>query len=83
MRFADDILITVRTMDDAEIALGTVRNFLAERGLSLSEEKTKVCNIDDGFTFLSRTYVRKNGLIYSYPSDAAVDRFISELKISL
>lgn len=80
VRFADDILITVRTMDDAEIALGTVRNFLAERGLSLSEEKTKVCNIDDGFTFLSRTYVRKNGLIYSYPSDAAVDRFISELK---
>lgn len=80
IRFADDILITVRSMDDAEKALETVRSFLAERGLSLSEEKTKICKIEDGFTFLSRTYIRKNGLIYSYPSDAAVDRFISELK---
>lgn len=80
IRFADDILITVRSMDDAEKALETVRSFLAERGLSLSKEKTKICKIEDGFTFLSRTYIRKNGLIYSYPSDAAVDRFISELK---
>lgn len=80
IRFADDILVTVRTQEDAQRVLEALRSFLSERGLTLSEEKTKICNVEEGFTFLSRTYIRKEGLIYSYPSDAAVERFISELK---
>lgn len=54
--------------------------FLAERGLAFSEEKTKVCSVTEGFTFLSRTYIKKDGLVYSYPADTAVDRFIEDLR---
>ena len=80
IRFADDILITVRTREDANCVLECLQAFLAERGLNLSEEKTKICAVSDGFTFMSRTYIRKNGLMYSYPSDVAVDRFISDVR---
>jgi len=83
IRFADDILITVRSTDAAELVVEHLRSFLAERGLHLSDEKTKICAVEDGFTFLSRTYVRKHGLMYSYPSDAAVERFIAELKTTI
>lgn len=83
IRFADDVLVTARSENDAERILALVKDFLAERGLSISEEKTHICNVEDGFTFLSRTYIRKNGIIYSYPSDAAVERFIAELRTTI
>lgn len=80
VRFADDILVTVRTKEDAEKVLQCLASFLDERGLVLSSEKTKVCHIDDGFTFLSRTYIRKNGVIVSSPSDRAVERFVADVR---
>lgn len=83
IRFADDVLITTRTKEDAEKIVASLASFLDERGLALSREKTHICNVEDGFTFLSRTYVKKQGLIYSYPSERAVDRFIEELKTTV
>lgn len=80
IRFCDDIFITVRNVETAHQVLELVKAFLATRGLFLSDEKTAICHIEDGFTFMSRTYVRKNNIIYSYPSDAAVERFIGELR---
>lgn len=83
IRFADDVLVTVRTRENADKVLEALAPFLAERGLTLSEEKTEIHSIEEGFTFLSRTYIRKNGLIYSYPSDRAVERFIDELRTTI
>lgn len=80
IRFADDVLVTARSEQDAGRFLVILRDFLAERGLSISEEKTQICAVADGFTFLSRTYIRRNGLMYSYPSEKAVQRFIEDLK---
>ncbi len=80
IRFADDILVTTRTMENAERIVVILRDFLDERGLILSEEKTKICSVKDGFTFLSRTYIRKGEHIYSYPSDRAVERFIADIQ---
>ena len=83
IRFADDILVTVRTETDAQKVVEILKEFLDERGLILSEEKTTICNVKDGFTFLSRTYYRKNGLMYCRPSDKAVARFIDDLKTTI
>lgn len=83
IRFADDILVTVRTKTDASKVVEILKEFLDERGLILSEEKTTICNVKDGFTFLSRTYYRKNGLMYCRPSDKAVARFIDDLKTTI
>lgn len=80
IRFVDDVFVTVRDKKTAQRVLDLLQEFLATRGLYLSEEKTQICNIDDGFTFMSRTYIRKNNIIYSYPSENAVTRFISELR---
>lgn len=81
IRFADDILVTVRSEKDAETVISLLNDFLSERGLALSEEKTRICNVCSGFTFLSRTYRRKDNVMYARPSDTAVERFISELRI--
>ena len=80
IRFADDILITTRTKGDAEKALKVLREFLSERGLALSEEKTMIRTVEEGFDFLSETIVKRGKFIYSYPSEKAIDRFITEIK---
>jgi RNA-directed DNA polymerase len=38
--------------EDAEALRDEVTSVLAPMGLRLSEEKTKVCHIDEGFDFL-------------------------------
>jgi len=80
IRFADDILITVRTRTDAERVIELLSSFLAERGLTLSKEKTNIRTVDEGFDFLGQTFIKKNGFIYSYPSERAVQRIITNLK---
>ena len=42
LRFADDVLVTVRTQEAAQIVRQCLTGFLAERGLAFSEEKTKI-----------------------------------------
>lgn len=79
IRFADDVIVTLYSREDVSTVLDAIRIFLAERGLSLSEAKTNICEVTSGFTYLSRTYIRKNDLIYSYPSEKAVQRFTHEL----
>jgi RNA-directed DNA polymerase len=56
VRYADDFVVMVHgTRDDAEALWAEVRSVLAPMGLRLSEEKTRVCHIDEGFDFLVAT----------------------------
>lgn len=80
LRYADDIIIAARSKESAEKIKGYVKEFLKERGLELSEEKSKIINIYDGFTFMSRTYVKKGNQIYVTPSESAIERFMSNMK---
>jgi len=53
IRYADDFVVMIAgTRQDAEALWGEVTAVLAPIGLRLSEEKTKVCHIDEGFDFL-------------------------------
>ena len=53
VRYADDFVIMVSgTRDHAEQLRDEVTAVLAPMGLRLSEEKTKICHIDEGFDFL-------------------------------
>ena len=53
VRYADDFVVMVHgTRDDAEALWDEVGAVLAPMGLRLSEEKTRVCHIDEGFDFL-------------------------------
>ena len=83
IRFADDILVTVREKKTGYRVLEILKEFLEVRGLKLSPDKTKVALVADGFTFLSRTYIRKNDFIYSYPADEAVEKFIADIRSTI
>ena len=74
VRFADDILITAQTEQDAAQILTIVAGFLSQRGLALSREKTKVVSVQDGFDFMSHNYQKRDGWIYTAPSRSAIDR---------
>ena len=53
VRYADDFIITSRTREDLESIISKVKAFLLKRGLQISEEKTRIVHINEGFEFLS------------------------------
>ena len=69
IRYADDMVIILRPEDDAEAILNRISEFLAERGMKVSERKTKITATTDGFDFLGWHFkVQKNGKFRSTPS---------------
>ncbi len=80
IRFADDILVMARTREDAETFRRIIQEFLVPRGLKLSEEKTHIYDVFDGFDFLSRNYSNKNSILYACPSTLAIERFEANLR---
>jgi RNA-directed DNA polymerase len=69
VRYADDMVFVLRPKDDAEALLTKVGNFLAVRGLKVSERKTKLTATTDGFNFLGWHFkVQTNGKFRSVPS---------------
>lgn len=61
VRYADDFIITAASKELLEgQVIPAVKMFLAERGLQLSAEKSKVTHIQDGFEFLG-AHIKKYG----------------------
>ncbi|MFM0069340.1 group II intron maturase-specific domain-containing protein [Paraburkholderia aspalathi] len=58
----------------------TVELFLAERGLSLSSEKTRITHIDEGFDFLGMNVRKYSGKLLIKPARASVQRFLRKLR---
>jgi RNA-directed DNA polymerase len=81
IRFADDFLITGRSKDFLEQEVQPlVEQFLAERGLELSREKTRVTHIEEGFDFLG-THVRKyRGKLLCTPAKKNVRSFLNTIR---
>ena len=70
VRYADDMIIFLKPQDDAGRVLSKVSEFLKERGMELSEEKTKVTATTDGFDFLGWNFkVQGNAKFKSTPSE--------------
>lgn len=80
VRYADDILFTARTEENARKIRAYVITFLEERGLMLSHEKSKIIRVDKGFTFLSRTYYKSGTQLLARPSDQSVERFMGNIR---
>lgn len=73
VRYADDMVIILKPKDDAKAILDQISQFLAERGMKVSEKKTKLTATTDGFDFLGWHFkVQKNGKFRCVPS---VDNF--------
>jgi len=52
VRYADDFVVFCHTKEKAEQAREKLKDWFAERGLTFSEEKTRIVNLDEGFDFL-------------------------------
>lgn len=52
VRYADDFVVFCESREDAEAVVQTLKDWLGQRGLTLSEEKTRIVHITEGFDFL-------------------------------
>jgi len=76
VRYADDFIITANTKEIAEELKDIVSQFLENRGLTLSEEKTMITHIDDGFDFLGWTFRKFKGKLIVKPSKNSMKTLI-------
>ena len=73
IRYADDFIVTAKSRRILEETIKPViEKFLAERGLSLSPEKTAITHITDGFTFLGQTYRKTGNVLHITPAKEGV-----------
>lgn len=82
VRYADDFIITGSSPELLEEEIKPlVEEFLQERGLTLSPEKTHITHINEGFDFLGQN-IRKydNGKLLIKPSKHTIRRFIGRVR---
>lgn len=87
VRYADDFVVMISgTQAHAEGLREQVAQVLAPMGLRLSEEKTLVCHIDQGFDFLGHRIQRhrKRGTakryVYTYPAKKALSSIVDKVR---
>lgn len=81
VRYADDFIVTSSSATILkQIIKPAIINFLAFRGLELSEEKTKITHIGKGFNFLGQNIRKYNGKLLIKPSKASVKSIMAKLK---
>ena len=81
VRYADDFIITGNSKEWLEHEVKpAVVEFLAERGLVLSPEKTKITHIREGFDFLGWNIRKYNGTLLMKPSKANVKAHLDKIR---
>jgi RNA-directed DNA polymerase len=88
VRYADDFVVMVGGQRaDADALWDEVAAVLAPVGLRLSEAKSRVCRIDEGFDFLGwriqrRTWRSRTGkrAVYTYPSKKTLASIIDKVR---
>lgn len=79
VRYADDFIVTANSKETAEEVKKLISEFLASRGLMLSEEKTLITHIDEGFDFLGWTFRKFKGKLITKPSKDSIKRLNKKL----
>jgi RNA-directed DNA polymerase len=82
VRYADDMVFFLKPEDNDNELLQKIEEFLKERGMNVSQKKTKVTATTDGFDFLGwHFYVQKNnGKFRSIPSEGNFKAFKEKVK---
>jgi len=83
VRYADDFIITGSTPEVLERAKEVVCEFLQARGLSLSEEKTRIVHIETGFDFLGQNVRMYGGKLLIKPSKNAVKKALTKIRTTI
>jgi len=82
IRYADDFVVTC---SDKTLLMQCIQpaiiKFLAVRGLELSEQKTHITHIDDGFDFLGQNIKKYNNKLLIKPSKNNIQVFLEKVKV--
>src|SRR5438045_381737 len=94
-RYADDWVITCMSEAEAAAAIADAQRILAQLGVQLHPQKTRVVRINRGFEFLGYKIKRGRpraalcrklgrnapaGTIYAYPSEKSINRFKDQVR---
>ena len=81
VRFADDFVVFGRSKHLLETDIHSrIATFLAQRGLTLSPEKTKVTTIEEGFDFLSQNVRKYKGKLLIKPAKKSIRAFLFKIR---
>ncbi|UUX93011.1 group II intron reverse transcriptase/maturase [Methanoplanus endosymbiosus] len=80
IRYADDFLVTAPTEEIAKEAKEIIKEFLAIRGLELSEEKTLITHINNGFDFLGYNFRKYKGKLLIKPSEKSIKSITDKIR---
>jgi RNA-directed DNA polymerase len=79
VRYADDLVVMCHTREHAEQIKARLARWLAPRGLTFNEDKTRIVHVEDGFDFLGFNVRRYRNKLLIKPSKAAVTRIRQRL----
>ncbi len=74
VRYADDLVAMCTSAEQAEEVRRRLSTWLAPRGLSFNDEKTRIVHVEEGFDFLGVNIRRYREKLLIKPSKAAVAR---------
>ena len=81
IRYADDFLISGSSKEVLEQEVQpAVEQFLRERGLILSQEKTVITHIENGFDFLGQNVRKYHGKLLIKPSKESVQGLLEKVR---
>lgn len=80
IRYADDFVITGDTEETCKEIKEYIKPFLKERGVELSENKTKIVNINEGFDFLGWNFRKYSGKLLVKPSKKSIKKILDTLR---
>ena len=81
IRYADDFIITGATKDVLENEVKPlVEQFLRDRGLQLSPEKTCITHIEQGFDFLGQNLRKFDGKLLIQPAKKNTHDFLDKVR---
>ena len=81
IRYADDFVVTGASKNVLESqVLPAVRSFMAERGLELSEEKTRITHISEGFDFLGQNVRKYGDQLLTKPAKKSIKSLLDKVR---
>jgi len=94
-RYADDWVVTCKSVDEARAAVAAARKILSELGVQLHPQKTRIVHVRHGFEFLGYKIKRgkqlwlppgkirsgaQSGALYAYPREKSIRRFMDQVR---
>jgi RNA-directed DNA polymerase len=79
-RYADDFIVSADSIETLNEIKEIITHHLTLRGLTLSEEKTLITNINNGFDFLGWNFRKYKEQIYTKPSKNSIKKVKETIK---